>query len=112
MKIWWRTSRTCRSSSTIRMSRCAMSGDLCRGPGRDDLVLARALGGVERLVGGAEEVLGGGHLVVGEARDAERGGHRLAVREGGGGDDLPDPIRVEPGAPLRALDQQDRELGT
>src|SRR5438093_13323398 len=77
---------------------------------RHDLVLARSLRGVERPVGGAEQLLRRRGLLVGKAGDAEARGHPLAVRVGEGRDDLPYPVRVEPSAALRRLDQQDGEL--
>src|SRR2546427_1424116 len=98
--------------STIRMSRCAMSCASLRRARRGDLVLPSTLRGVECLVGGAEKVLRVGRFVVREARDAEGCSDGLAVRERERGDDLPDPIRVEPGARLRGLDEKDRELVT
>src|SRR3989442_12130327 len=58
----------------------------------------------------SEEVLRVGRFVVREARDAEGCGDGLAMRERARGDDLPDPVRVEPGAGLGGLDEQDREL--
>src|SRR5262245_56817777 len=78
--------------------------------GRHDLVLARSLRGVQRFVGGAEQLLRRRGLVVREAGDAEARGDALAVRVGEGRDDLPYPVRVEPSAALRGLDQQDGEL--
>src|SRR5947209_16827685 len=77
---------------------------------RHDLVLAGSLRGVQRPVSGAEQLLRRGGLVVREAGDAEARGDALAVRVGEGRDDLPYPVRVEPSAALRGLDQQDGEL--
>src|SRR5262245_66437741 len=77
---------------------------------RHDLVLARALRGVQRPVGGAEQLLRRRGFVVGKAGDAEAGRHPLAVRVGEGRDDLPYPVRVEASATLGRLDQQDGEL--
>src|SRR5207253_9008405 len=108
--IWCKTSRTWRSSSTIRTSRCPMSIYLLARTCRHDLVLAGSLRGVQRPVSGAEQLLRRGGLVVREAGDAEARGDALAVRVGEGRDDLPYPVRVEPSAALRGLDQQDGEL--
>src|SRR5881396_1427883 len=91
------------------MSRWAISCDSLRRTCRGDLVLPSTLRGVKCLVGGAEKVLRVGGFVVREARDAEGCSDGLAVRERERGDDLPDPIRVEPGARLRGLDEKDRE---
>src|SRR5437870_3354263 len=109
-KIWCRTSRTWRSSSTIRTSRCPMSIYLLARTCRHDLVLAGPLRGIERPIGGAEQLLRRGGLVVREAGDAEARGDALAMRVGEGRDDLPYPVRVEPSAALGGLDQQDGEL--
>src|SRR3989442_2178924 len=79
-----------------------MVSNFLRRTRRGDLVLPGSLRGVERLVGGAEEVLRVGRFVVREARDAEGCGDGLAMRERARGDDLPDPVRVEPGAGLRS----------
>src|SRR3989442_13557026 len=91
------------------MSRCAMSCDSLRRARRGDLVLPSSLRGVECLVGGAEKALRVGRFVVREARDAEGCGDGLAVRERERGNNLPDPIRIEPGARLRSLDEKVRK---
>src|SRR3989442_2123913 len=98
------------SSATIRTWLATTSDDFLRRVRRGHLVLARPLGGVERFVGGPHQVLGGRYLVVGQARDAEARGDGPAVREGKGRDDLPDAVRVEPGAGAGGLDEEHHEL--
>src|SRR5438128_10238075 len=89
-----------------------MSCDSLRRARRGDLVLPSTLRGVECLVGGAEKVLRVGGFVVREARDAEGCGDGLAVRERERGDDVPDPIRVQPADRLRGLDEEERQTIT
>src|SRR5262249_19417835 len=77
---------------------------------RHDLVLARALRGVQRPVGGAEQLLRRRGFVVGRAGGADARRPRSAGRVGEGPDALPYPVRVEASATLGRLDQQDGEL--
>src|SRR5262249_18986922 len=78
--------------------------------GRHDLILARSLGGAAPPVGGGEQLFRRRACVGGKAGDAEARGDAFAVRLGKGRDALPYPVRVEPSAALRRLDQQDGEL--
>src|SRR5262247_3050452 len=87
-----------------------MSFYLLARTGRHDPILAGSLRGIQRAVGGAEQLLRRRGLVVGETGDAEARGDALAVRVRESRDDLPYPVRVEPSAALRRLDQQDGEL--
>ena len=119
---WRRGARgPCRSSSTIRtpgrsaiaLTRPSLRAGPSRGDGAvpsRDLVLARALGLVERPSAAVDDVLGDGVHVLGQAGDAEARRDRPAVAEGRGLDLPADALGVQQRAVLAGLHEQDREL--
>ena len=73
-------------------------------------VLARALGRVERLVGGAEQILGHGPNILGQRGDPDARADALSVRKHVMLEHVADPVGVDLGARLWRLHQEDGEL--
>ena len=75
-----------------------------------DPVLARALRGVECLVGGLDQVVRGGRHVLGQGGDAEARRHATTVGELVRGEHVADSVGVEPRARFGRFHQEDGEL--